>query len=184
MTNHVHLLVTPFAGDALSALMRNLGQRYVQHFNRTYGRSGTLWEGRFRSCVTESAHYVRACHRYIELNPVRAGMVAQPGSHPWSSYRANAEGCEDRLLSPHPEYLNLGRDCASRQQAYRCLFEDALEPSLVENIREATNGGYPLGSDSFKSSIALPLGRKLERGRPGRPPNRNRDQDDSPEIGL
>ena len=184
MTNHVHLLITPDTGNGLSALMQNLGQRYVQHFNRAYGRSGTLWEGRFRSCVAESAHYVLACHRYIELNPVRAGMVSHPGAHPWSSYRANAEGREDRLLTLHPEYLNLGRDCASRQQAYQDLIEDSLEPSLVESIREATNGGYPLGSDSFKTSIASSLGRKPERGRPGRPPNRNKGQNDSPEIGL
>ena len=110
MTNHVHLLMTPSIEDALSTLMRNLGQRYVQYFNRRYGRTGTLWEGRFRSCIAESARYVLACYRYIELNPVRAGLTDHPGNYLWSSYRFNVDGLEDQLITAHPEYLGLGHD--------------------------------------------------------------------------
>lgn len=185
MTNHVHLLMTPSAENALSTLMRNLGQRYVQYVNRTYGRTGTLWEGRYRSCIAESAHYVLACYRYIELNPVRAGLVDGPGNYLWSSYRANAEGREDRLLTAHPEYLGLGQDRISQRQAYRGLFDAVLEPSLLERIREATNGGYPLGSEAFKSEVKLTRGWKLTPGRPGRPANKVKSDDEqSLEIGL
>ena len=92
MTNHVHLMLTPSQPDSASLLMKHLGQRYVQYINRTYHRSGTLWEGRFRSCLAQDQNYVLICYRYIELNPVRAGMVVDPGDYPWSSYRANGLG--------------------------------------------------------------------------------------------
>ena len=88
MTNHVHLLLTPARDDSAALMMKHLGQRYVQYVNRTYRRSGTLWEGRFRSCLTQSEDYVLACYRYIELNPVRAGMVLKPQDYRWSSYHA------------------------------------------------------------------------------------------------
>ena len=185
MPNHAHLLMTPSTEDAVSTLMRNLGQRYVQYVNRTYGRTGTLWEGRYRSCIAESARYVLACYRYIELNPVRAGLADGPGEYLWSSYRANAEGQEDRLLTVHPEYLGLGQDRASQRQAYRGLFDDTLEPSLLEGIREATNGGYPLGSETFTTELTLARGWKLKPGRPGRPENKEKGGDErSLEIGL
>ena len=185
MTNHVHLLMTPPAEDALAALMRNLGQWYVQYVNRSYGRTGTLWDGRYRSCIAESAHYVLACHRYIELNPVRAGLVDGPGDYPWSSYRANAEGGEDPLPSAHPEYLGLGQDRITQRQAYRGLFDSILELPLFERIRDATNGGYPLGSESFKSEVMLARGWKLKPGRPGRPASKEKSDDrQSREIGL
>lgn len=169
MTNHVHLLVTPSAEHALALLMRDLGQRYVQYFNRAYGRTGTLWEGRYRSCITESVSYVLACYRYIELNPVRAGLADSPGRYAWSSYRANSGNGEDRLLTEHPEYARLGSDLASRQNAYRGLFESTIGPNLLACIREATNGGYPLAGEAFKSQIMLGRGQKLAPGRPGRP---------------
>jgi len=185
MTNHVHLLMTPSTADGLSALMRNLGQRYVQYVNRTYGRTGTLWEGRFRSCIAESARYVLACYRYIELNPVRAGIVDEPGGYSWSSYRANAEGRPDRIVTPHPEFLALGADDDTRRRSYRRLFTEALEASVIGAIRDATAGGYPLVSESFVSKVSLPLGWRTERGRPGRPPNESEsDAGDSLEIGL
>jgi putative transposase len=185
MTNHVHLLLTPSTEGALSTLMQNLGQRYVQYINRTYGRSGTLWEGRYRSCIAESAHYVLACYRYIELNPVRAGMVHQPSKYPWSSYRANADGVNDRLLSAHAEYLGLGQNHDARLRAYRGLFQEVLEPSLLERIRDATNGGYPLGSESFTSALKFEKGCKLVPGRPGRRANKEKSGGaQSPEIGL
>ena len=107
MTNHVHLLLTPPTADAAGKLMKALGQRYVQYINRTYRRSGTLWEGRFRSCLTQEESYLLTCQRYIELNPVRAGMVEHPAEYLWSSYRANAQGEPNPLLSPHPHYWSL-----------------------------------------------------------------------------
>lgn len=140
--------------------MKGLGQRYVQYVNRTYRRSGTLWEGRYRSCPTHAEDYLLTCQRYIELNPVRAGMVEHPAEYRWSSYRANAQGERDALIQPHEVYDALGSDAASRQAAYRELFRYELEPGLVDEIRQATNGNYALGSDLFTEQIAAALGRR------------------------
>jgi len=169
MTNHVHLLLTPDCADGLSHLMQHVGQRYVQYVNRTYQRTGTLWEGRFRSCLVDAESYLLACQRYIELNPVRAQMVAHPGDYPWSSYRGNAQGAGDGLLSPHACYQALGRDKAARQVTYRELFRDALEGGFLDALRHATNGGYCLGSDRFTQEVAAMLKRRVERGQAGRP---------------
>jgi putative transposase len=168
MTNHVHLLVTPDAESACTLLMRDLGQRYVQYFNRRHGRTGTLWEGRFRSCMTESARYVLGCHRYIELNPVRAGMVQHPSYYLWSSYAVNSGMRSDPLLSPHVEFGALGLDTAACQAAYRALFDQPLDSSLLRAIRDAANGDYPLGSDSFKASLLAATGRRTDRQKAGR----------------
>lgn len=116
MTNHVHLLVTPETTDGLSRLMQSLGRHYVRHYNQRYRRSGTLWEGRFKSCLVQTEDYLLQCYRYIELNPVRAGMVNDPAEYPWSSYRCNALGVESRLLTLHDEYLKLGREPVERQR--------------------------------------------------------------------
>jgi len=185
MTNHVHLLLTPSITGSASELMRDLGQRYVQYVNRTYGRTGTLWEGRFRSCVVESARYVLACYRYIELNPVRAGMVGCASEYPWSSHLSNAGLRADRLLTSHPEFVALASDEAKRHKAYREFFEHSPEPTLEDDIRVATSGGYPLGSESFKRDLALSPGQRLVPGRPGRRPRRS-DKNDlkAQEIGL
>lgn len=179
MTNHVHLLLTPGSTGACASLMRNLGQRYVQYFNRRHERSGTLWEGRFRSCITESARYVLACHRYIELNPVRAGMVGNPSSYLWSSHAGNTGRRADPLLSPHPEFLALGSGPAERHGVYGHLVEEELDASVLDAIRDATNGGYPLGSESFKAEIAASTGRKVERSRPGPPPSDKQERSGS-----
>jgi len=166
MTNHVHLLLTPASPGACIALMRDLGQRYVQYFNRRHGRSGTLWEGRYRSCVTESARYVLACYRYIELNPVRAGMTRDPLEYPWSSHAANIGARPDSAIRPHAEFEALSPDMAKRCSVYRAIFDDALATSLIKEIRDATNGGYPLGSDALKSR-AFGDGIRLAPGKPG-----------------
>ena len=147
MTNHVHLLVTPPSADACKSLMKQLAQRHAQHFNRAYGRTGPLWDGRYRSSVAPTARYVIGCYRYIELNPVAAKMVSHPAQYTWSSYRANALGKDDRLVSPHAAFLALGLDAIARRSAYAELVDQRLDPSLVENIRAATRGGYPMGSD-------------------------------------
>ncbi|HEX9182051.1 MAG TPA: transposase [Burkholderiales bacterium] len=168
MTNHVHLLTTPATAGACSNLMKNLGQRYAQYFNRAHERTGALWEGRFHSCIVESPRYVLACYRYIELNPVRAGLVRHPRAYAWSSYAANAGLRSDKMLTPHPEFVALSEDPARRRSMYRGLVEQALEAKLIGEIRSATVGGYPLGSDRFKASLASEAGRKLERQRRGR----------------
>jgi putative transposase len=169
MTNHVHLLLTPEREDSAALMMKHLGQRYVQYINRTYQRSGTLWEGRFRSCLTQSEAYLLACYRYIELNPVRANMVRHPREYRWSSYRANAERKPNTLITPHDIYQRLGRSATSRQEAYRGLFKAHMDDDVLDEIRGAANGNYVLGTERFQEEIRTMLGRRVVKGRAGRP---------------
>ena len=176
MTNHVHLLLTSRQPDGASNLMKHLGQRYVQYVNRRYERSGTLWEGRFRSSIVQAEAYLLRCHRYIELNPVRAGMVEHPADYPYSSFRANAMGRSDRLITPHPAYLALATNDAARRGAYLEMFRTAVDANELEQISNAANAGYALGNQRFREEIALALGRRAGPGKPGRPPKGNRGQ--------
>lgn len=169
MTNHVHLLISAARTESPGLMMKALGQRYVQYVNRVYQRSGTLWEGRYRSCPVQEDAYLLACQRHIELNPVRAGMVAHPAEYRWSSYRANAQGEADALIRPHPIFTALGADGASRQVAYRELFRHELAPGLVDDIRKATNGNFLLGDTRFAASVEATLGRRVLLGVAGRP---------------
>ena len=169
MTNHVHLLLSAQTAAGAGRLMKRLGQRYVQYVNRTYRRSGTLWEGRFRSCLAQEEHYVMGCYRYIELNPVRAEMVEHPAECRWSSYRVNGQGEQSRLITSHPLYDALGDSPGDRRAAYRELFRYELNPGLVDEIRKATNGNYVLGTERFEQQVAAMLGRRVSRGVPGRP---------------
>ena len=169
MTNHVHLLLTPDGEDGASLLMKRLGQRYVQYVNRTYRRSGTLWEGRFRSSIVQQQGYLLRCQRYIEINPVRAGIVRHPGDYRWSSYRSNAEGSPSRLLTPHEVFVALGAQEGERLAAYRALFQSELDLEQVKEIRLAVNGGFALGNTRFRAQIAGMLGRRVEPGMSGRP---------------
>jgi len=146
MTNHVHLLVTPLEQQGASLLMMDLGRRYVRYFNDMHDRSGTLWEGRFRSSLVETGRYCLACYRYIELNPVRAGIVPHPELYRWSSYRTNAMGIPDSLIIPQSEWLELGANDELRRRAYRTLFEQTPGPQELKAIRLALQGGRPLGS--------------------------------------
>jgi putative transposase len=161
MTNHVHLLLTPGSPDGCSRLMHTLAHRYAQYFNREHKRTGTLWDGRYRSCLVQSSSYVLACYRYIELNPVRAGMVSHPNAYPWSSHAANSGVRTDPLVSPHPEFIALAPG------AYFDLIATAVEPALLLQIRDATNSGYPLATASFKSALGTITGRKTAQGRRG-----------------
>ena len=138
MTNHIHLLLTPARADSLGGLMKALCQRYVQYVNYTYEHTGTLWEGRYRSGMMKDEAHVLCCYRYIELNPVRAGMVDRPEQYRWSSYRSNAGGVRNALLTGHVHYLDLGKPGKDRYFAYRQLCEEQLAADLVENIRRAT----------------------------------------------
>jgi putative transposase len=178
MTNHVHLLLTAACEDGPSLLMKHLGQRYVQYVNRAYHRSGTMWEGRFRSSIVQQSLYFLRCQRYIELNPVRAGVVSHPANYRWSSYCANAGHAASLLITPHSEYLALGSTDHARAGAYRALFSAAVDPAELSEIRSAANGGFALGNSRFKNEIAAMLGRRVERGTPGRPKT---DQGSDPE---
>ncbi|WP_374651614.1 transposase [Dongia sp.] len=170
MSNHMHLLASPDSAESLPRLMQAIGRRYVTHINRSQGRTGTLWEGRYRAAPIESDAYLLACQRYIELNPVRARVTRRPGDYPWSSYAAHAEGAADALLSDHPLYLALGKDSAQRRKAYRALFRAALPAATIEDLRRATNGGWALGSERFKARIARAAGRRVAPLPSGRPP--------------
>ena len=169
MTNHVHLLLTSRELDGASRLMKHPGQRYVQYVNRTYKRSGTLWEGRFRSSIVQVETYLLRCHRYIELNPVRAGMVEYPADYRWSSFSANAMGKPNHLITPHPAYLALANDDAVRRAAYLEMFRSVLDANELEQIRSAGNAGYAMGNERFCKEITLALGRRAGPGKPGRP---------------
>lgn len=153
MTNHVHLLMTPQTPKAISQVMQSLGRVYVQHFNYRYRRTGTLWEGRFKASVIDSDRYLLICHRYIELNPVRAGMVASPADYRWSSYACNALGTDDILITPHRLYQDLGRTADARCAVYRDLFAEALSAETLKSIREAANKAWALGNDRFRERV-------------------------------
>ncbi len=145
MTNHVHILASPETETSISKTFQSVGRRYVQYFNYTYKRTGTLWEGRYKATVIDSDQYLLTCMRYIELNPVRAGMVEQPSEYPWSSYAANAEGKKNKLIKLHKVFRQMGTSEEKRQSAYRQLFQLAIGKSDIDALREATNKGWVLG---------------------------------------
>ena len=169
MPNHVHLLVTPTHEESLPKTLQSLGRQYVQYFNTTHQRTGTLWEGRYRATLIESETYLFTCSRYIELNPVRAEMVRHPRDYRWSSYAYHAAGKSNPLLTSHTLYQQLGGTAAARQQAYRALFRRHLSGETLDAIRESTNKAWVLGSEKFKDRLAKKLERRvspLPRGRP------------------
>lgn len=170
MSNHVHLLVTGKEEGALGHVMQSLGRRYVRYINETHGRSGTLWEGRFRSNIVEGDRYLLACYRYIELNPVRAGIVDKPHQYPWSSFHYNALGIENDVVTPHATYTSLGSNKRLRLMAYEQLFRGTLQADEITAIRNHVNQGKVLGSESFVQKIEESLNRRVRLARPGRPP--------------
>lgn len=153
MTNHIHLLATPATEQSVPKTLQSVGRRYVQYFNYRYQRTGTLWEGRYRATVVEAETYLFECMRYIELNPVRAGMVAHPRDYVWSSYRANAESKADKLITPHELYRRLARDEHERRLAYRALVKLPMDAELLEEIRACTHKGWALGGGRFQEKI-------------------------------
>ncbi len=162
MTNHVHLLLTPETGDGVSRLMQALGRHYVRYFNHSYQRTGTLWEGRFKACVVDEENYLLICQRYIELNPVRAGMVDAPADYRWSSFHANGLGKAIKFWRPHRVYCELGGDLDSCASAYRALFKGHLDKPILTTIRQATNQGMALGNERFKDDIERLAGRRVK----------------------
>jgi len=160
MTNHIHLLITPHKADSISKTMQMMGRYYVQYFNHTYNRTGTLWEGRYKASLVDSEAFALTCYRYIELNPVRANMVQHPAEYPWSSYRMNALGKDDSLVTPHYLYAALGQNDALRQMHYRALFETHIDHKTIDEIRTCANKAWVLGSDYFKAKIEAQLNRR------------------------
>lgn len=161
MTNHVHLLMTPLAQGAIGKVMQSVGRRYVQYFNFCYRRTGTLWEGRYKASLIDSERYALTCYRYIELNPVRAGMVNGPADYRWSSYHANALGKQDDVVTAHFCYEALGEHAEIRQMHYRDLFAFAVDDAVMVEIRETVNKGWALGSEKFKREAEVLLELKL-----------------------
>jgi len=168
MTNHVHLLLTPQEKGSVSDFMRRVGMVFVSAMNRRYGRTGSGWEGRFWSSLVDSRSYLLTCHRYIELNPVRAGLVKQPGRYPWSSHQCNAYGAALPAIEPHPEYLALGCDEEKRRSAYRRLFAHPIPDPEMDRIRVALRSNLPIGSDEFLRGLEQTLERPMTRQRAGR----------------
>lgn len=162
MTNHVHLLITPHKEDGISKAMQMLGRYYVQYFNHTYNRTGTLWEGRYKASLIDSEAFALTCYRYIELNPVRADMVGHPGEYPWSSYRHNALGEQNSLIIPHSLYWALGSTDEQRQIAYQALFSAHIDDKTLDEVRMSINKAWVLGSDYFKAKIETQLNRRTK----------------------
>jgi putative transposase len=178
MTNHVHLLCTPSSVNGISQMMQSLGRMYVTYFNRSYKRTGTLWEGRFKSCLVQEETYLMQVYRYIELNPVRASMVDDPAAYFWSSYQCNALGKKSDLLTPHSIYTRLGTNEQERQLAYRGLFVHQIEGKLLEDIRKVTNKGLALGNNNFFAEIESLTGRRVIERKRGRPVGWRKDKSD------
>ena len=167
MTNHTHLLVTATDARSPARMMQALGGRYVRYFNDRHRRTGTLWEGRYRSTLIDSEQYFLRCSRYIETNPVRAGLVISPADYLWSSFRSNAKGRPDPLVRPHPVYLALGQSASTRREAYCALFRAPLESPELDVIRRATNQGLILGFDDRRAELERRLRRRLSRSTHG-----------------
>ena len=177
MTNHVHLLITAERPDGPARLMQSLGRRYVQYINRAYRRSGSLWEGRYKSSAVQAEAYLLTCMRYIELNPVRAGMVSDPAHYRWSSYRYNGLGQADERLVAHPLYQSLGHNAEERRASYRALFRSELDDDAIDDIRLALAQNQPLGDDRFAERICARVGVRRANAKRGRPPGEGRSAD-------
>jgi putative transposase len=175
MTNHVHLLVTPGESGAVAAMLQEMGRRYVRVINTIHGRTGTLWEGRFKSSLIDTEAYLLACHRYIELNPVRAGIATHAAAYPWSSHAHYTGGKVDRLITEHASFLSLGPNHIERQTAFRALFASEMDQNTLAQIREAVNAGCALGSETFLKAMEAKLGRTVRPPKHGRPAKSNED---------
>ncbi len=169
VTNHVHILCTPHKERAISLMMQSIGRMYVQYYNYTYQRNGTLWEGRFRSSLIQSEVYLLELHRYIELNPVRANMVKEPSEYRWSSYVCNALGVKSDIHTPHLLYLALGKTESERLDNYRALFKAHVDTELLKEIRESIKKGLALGNEQFTNQIEALTNRRVTPRKAGRP---------------
>lgn len=169
MDNHVHLLLTPVEADSSAHFVKAVSQRYVQFINRTRSRSGTLWEGRYFSSIVHTESYFLRCQRYVELNPVRARMVKDPGDFAWSSFHANARGDPVGFLEPHALYMGMGRTASARRSAYRAWLGAQVPQAELDAIRAATHGNHALGPDDFILDVEARLGLRAAPRQTGRP---------------
>ena len=171
MTNHVHMLAMPEYKESMSLTMQSVGRRYVQYVNKTYVRTGTLWESRYKASLVDSERYLLICGRYIEMNPVAASMVQHPAEYRWSSYHANALGAPDPLVKSHEVYRQLGSTDTCCREAYAALFDEAIDPDDVKLIQNSVRCSMPTGDGHFKDQVEKALNIKVGyacRGRPGR----------------
>ena len=168
MTNHVHLLMSPATPSGVSSVMQAIGRRYIRRFNDSYHRTGTLWEGRHKATIVDREQYLFACYRYVELNPLRAGLSATARAYRWSSHRANAYRVADSLITSHERYVALGDTPRVRQRVYRALFTDPIPDATLSEIRDATNRGWALGGKHFRAEVAAMLRRRTEPAIKGR----------------
>jgi putative transposase len=169
MSNHFHLLVTPQSSDGLPQMMQAVGRRYVRYFNDSQQRSGTLWEGRYRSTLIQTDRYLLACMAYIDLNPVRAGLVAQAADYPWSSHGHFIGRRADKLVTPHPLVWELGNTPFAREAAYAELVQAGVNPVHQTALTQATLSGWALGEPDFVADLQKRTQRRVAKGQAGRP---------------
>ena len=169
MSNHFHLLATPETAEGIPHLMQAVGRRYVRYFNRRQDRSGTLWEGRYRSTLIQAERHLLACMVYLDLNPVRAGIAAEPGDYPWSSHSHYAGKSADRLLTPHPLYWELGNTPFSRDSAYVDLVRSGVDPDQQRALTDSALRGWALGEPDYVADLQRRTARRVTRSKAGRP---------------
>ena len=178
MDNHVHLLLTPETADGVPRMMQAIGRRYVRHFNARHGRTGTLWEGRYRSTLLQAERYLLPCMVYLDLNPVRAGLVTDPVHHVWSSHRHYVGQGSDRRITPHPAYWRLGNTPFAREAAYAELVRSGLSAAQLTVITNALLHGWALGEPDFMAALQAQTDRRVSKGKPGRPSSRRTSASD------
>ncbi len=169
MSNHFHLLLTPQTPDGLPQMMQALGRRYVRYFNDSQQRSGTLWEGRYKSALIQSERYLLACMAYIDLNPLRAGLVAAPGDYPWSSYGHYTGLRIDKLITPHALMWELGNTPFAREAAYADLVQAGINPAQQAALMDSALRGWALGEPDFVADLQKRTDRRVARRSAGRP---------------
>lgn len=169
MTNHFHLLATPETADGVPRMMQAIGRRYVRYFNDTQGRSGTLWEGRYKSTLIQADRYLLACMAYIDLNPVRAGLVVEARNYPWSSYRHYVGLRSDKLITPHALYWELGNTPFAREAAYAELVRAGLSLQQSTDLTQSALHGWALGPPEFVANLQNRTERRVSKARAGRP---------------
>jgi putative transposase len=174
MGNHFHLLATPETKDGLPQMMQALGRRYVRWFNQSQGRTGTLWEGRYKSTLIQTDRYLLACMAYIDLNPVRAGLVEHPRDYPWSSHAHYAGLRMDRLITPHPLTWELGNTPFAREAAYAALVQQGVAAPLQQALTQSALTGWALGEPDFVADLQKQMERRVSKSRPGRPISKER----------
>jgi putative transposase len=169
MSNHLHLLLTPLQNDSLPKMMQAVGRSYVLYFNKRHGRSGTLWEGRYRSSLIQTERYFLACMAYIDLNPVRAGMVAQAADYPWASHGHYIGRQNEAWLSPHPLYWEMGNTPFAREAAYSVMIQSGIDLKQQHALTSSALSGWALGEDAFVEGLQKQTPRRVNPAKAGRP---------------